>query len=386
MPPRRGDAEGVIDEIAHDLAHPERVGDNRQSGVAGVDQVDPGLGRPARMRGNRLGQGRVEGNRMRLEPELSGPQPGEVHHVAEEQLEAGRLVADDPHGFRLGTIVAGGAVGKGLGIATDGGERRPQLVGHVGQELVLPPAGLGEGPRHVVELLCQVRDLPVALDRHAVGKVSGGDLVGGCRHPSQRRGEPPGDPQRGPHRHEHGHGAGEQHPADHRAPHGCRQADRASQDDAGDTPGPAARHGLGDKGEVAPGNVDGALHRAAGEHRSQVDGGGDRRGDGVVADDLAGWSDVHHPVTGPLEELAEGGGHRGAGGRSARLPGDGVRRGRRGLPLELGEGLLLGVLAHETEGDEGGTGHRECGGDPECPGQASPEAPAPHRRAERGSG
>ncbi len=327
----------------------------------------------------RLAQDGVEGDLAGFQPELLRPQPGQVHDVAQEQLQAGRLVADDPYGVAPGGLVGNGAVPERLDVAPDGGERCAELVGDIGEELVLAPAGLGEGPGHVVELTGQVGHLVVALDRHPVSEVAGGQVVGGLGHLPKGLGEPPGDPQRHRHGDEHRDGSREQHPADHGAPDRRRQTDRPREHDTCHPVGAATRDWLGDVDEGARCDGDGALHRAAVEDELQVDGRGHGGGDGVVADDPAGRPDVDHPVPGALEELAEGGGHRAARGGSAGLPGDGVGGRSRRLPLELGEGLLLGVLPHEAEGDQRGAGDRERRGEAERGGQASPEAPAPHQ-------
>ena len=81
-----------------------------------------------------------------LERGSAGIEPGQVEQIVDDPLEPLRLDADHVHGL-LARRRRRREVGQGqrLGVAADRGQRRAQLVRHVGQQLAPGPIGLDEG-------------------------------------------------------------------------------------------------------------------------------------------------------------------------------------------------------------------------------------------------
>ena len=81
-------------------------------------------------------------DRLQVEREPVGVQPGQVEQVLHQSLEAAGLGADHGGGRRR---VVGGPVDHRVGVAADRGERRAQFVGDGEEELALLLAGRGPG-------------------------------------------------------------------------------------------------------------------------------------------------------------------------------------------------------------------------------------------------
>ena len=94
------------------------------------------------------------------------------------------------------------AVAQGLEIALEIGERRPELVRRVGDEVAPDPSLLLEARGHLVEGIGEAHELLRALARHAGLVVPVGDAPRGCADVPQRFRQPP--------RERDGHDAGDQ--------------------------------------------------------------------------------------------------------------------------------------------------------------------------------
>ena len=137
---------------------------------------------------------------------LDGPtlvEAGEQQELLDQHAHARCFVFDAVHG--LGQVV--GATGRTpaeeLGVATDRGQRRPQLVRRVGDEAtqaVLGGLTFGEGAldpaQHGVEGLAQAPDLRARpVGRHSLTQVAGGDGLGRAAHARQWAQTEPHQPQ-----------------------------------------------------------------------------------------------------------------------------------------------------------------------------------------------
>ena len=110
-----------------------------------------------------------------LDGDVDGPEPGEVEQVGHEPVEVVGLGADHP-GHGRDVLGRHDAVGQGLGVALDGGQRRAQLVGDGQEELALPALALVERRRQPVERDGDVGHLAGAL-RDRSGRRAGPELI-----------------------------------------------------------------------------------------------------------------------------------------------------------------------------------------------------------------
>ena len=135
-----GELAGVLEEVGQQLVQAVGIGHTARGRVAGPIEGDGQAGR-RRPRGRMLDRpaGHLAGiDVARLDAEALGLEPGQVEQVAHRALEPPGLGVDDGHA--AGDVV-GGAVGQGVGVAADGGERGAQLVGDRQQEVALLVAG-----------------------------------------------------------------------------------------------------------------------------------------------------------------------------------------------------------------------------------------------------
>ena len=103
-------------------------------------------------------------------------EPGEQQQVLDERAHAHRLLLGAAHGLAELVGVGEAARAVQLGVAPDGGDRRAQLVGRVGDEPAQPllgPRALVEGlldaPEHLVERRCRARPPRCPAPRRAPG-------------------------------------------------------------------------------------------------------------------------------------------------------------------------------------------------------------------------
>ena len=153
---RRRELDRVREQVPHDLLQPARVAGHRdQRPLQHGDQPEPlllrrGLGRLHR----HLQHGReVDG--PGLEADLAAHDPRDVQQVVEELGQGLGAALDDPQGPGHGGLVHV-LLAEELRPDEDGPQRRAQLVGHHGQELVL---GLVGGLRLQARRLLPARGL-----------------------------------------------------------------------------------------------------------------------------------------------------------------------------------------------------------------------------------
>ena len=180
--PIRGVAHGVGDQVLQRLLEPAPVGAHAPG--AGLDRgakLDAPRGRRhAVPLGDAIEQ---RGHRHvgRLDVHAAAFEPRQVQQVADERLEALRLLGDDSQVALAGRLVANDRRhGQRLEIAADGRQRRHQLVRDVGQQLAAHQVGLVqlvearlELGRHPVERRRQGRDLVAAALGRARRRVAG---------------------------------------------------------------------------------------------------------------------------------------------------------------------------------------------------------------------
>ena len=161
-----GVVDGVLDEVADGVVELERVRQDRARfrGDGGPDDQALALGQRRQLAGHR-GEGRLQRAGGRHQPLLPRVETGQPQQVAHQALHPRAVPGDDgDEAALLGAVF----VDEGLDPAPDRGERRPQLVRDVGDE-VLPdlvgPAVLGD----VVEDQGHA-PLPVGRERPGVGE------------------------------------------------------------------------------------------------------------------------------------------------------------------------------------------------------------------------
>ena len=211
LPLRRGELEGVVHQVANRHLHAVTVAGQRHGVIGGLHQ-----------QGNPLLPGeRLEGRHRRIqhgaqvaggavEFQQTGIQAGKVEQVAgdpRQPLDLG-LALGQELGLR-GGVVRGGALQQGVEIF-EGGDRRAQFVRGVGDEtaqgvtLGLQLADvLLKVVRHLVELLRQCADFPLALQIRPHRKVSRAHLGRGAGQAFEGRGDPVAVPQPQENRQQH---------------------------------------------------------------------------------------------------------------------------------------------------------------------------------------
>ena len=155
----------------------------------GVVEVDVDGPRLLAERPGGLLEQRLEPHLLAHHPELVRLEAGQVEQVADEPVEPAHLLV---HGLqRLVELVgADDALGDGLDVAGDGGERRAQLVGDAHQEVALELVDLAQAVDHPLEPGRQLAELVVgvALADHVHVEVAAGHLVGRAADHAQRAG------------------------------------------------------------------------------------------------------------------------------------------------------------------------------------------------------
>ena len=183
-----------LSDVAERLAEPARIAGDDADRRLDLDARArcPALAASALHASARLGAERGEVDLVLGEQQAAGVALGEVEDVVDQRAEPGDAVEDRGDIFGRGRRqLAGIAAGQHLGEAADRGQRRAQLVAHVGDEGGLEPVRLLE---RLVALAQRRLDLPAGGDvehgeeRIAVGQRHRGELelaAVGQRHPAR---------------------------------------------------------------------------------------------------------------------------------------------------------------------------------------------------------
>ena len=190
-PAGRGVSRGVRQEVAEDLGEVVRVGARRAAGPGAstvtrrCGPVERRLGelerRPDGRREVELDERRRRRRRVALGQRVERTrQPDEPLRLVPERV-VGRPVGDDH------------AVAQCLEIALQVGQRRPQLVRGVGDEVAAHRLLALEAGRHLVERIGEAGELLGALARDPRRVVALGDPAGSAADLGERPGEHPGE-------------------------------------------------------------------------------------------------------------------------------------------------------------------------------------------------
>ncbi len=175
---------GVVQHVGKDLLHALTVGcDGRDLFLARiVADLDALLAKQLAIGVNSVLQLGNEVDRVDAEREAAVLDLREIEQLLHHGGETARLLADDGKAAASLLRVADGVGLQRLRPAVDGGERRAQLVGNGGDELLLDLLRLGDLERHIVDVVHQLAQLvPIAVvDADAV--ASAGDAPRRVRH------------------------------------------------------------------------------------------------------------------------------------------------------------------------------------------------------------
>ena len=137
-PPRLREAHGVVEQVVeHPVErvlgghHDGRLSTSPRSRTPCASAARPRLGEVARRRKSDTSTGRS------VERLLAGQQAAALEHVVDEARHAVGLLQDEVERARSLRRVGQVVLLQGLRVQLDGGERRLQLVGDVGDELLL---------------------------------------------------------------------------------------------------------------------------------------------------------------------------------------------------------------------------------------------------------
>ena len=134
---RRRELDRVRQQVPDHLAQTIVVAEDRAGGGGvGRDEIDPFRGRGHADGGQRIGDELSDRDRLDVETQLAGRHAREIEHVVDELRLRQRAGADALHAAQqllLRHVVAA----EDSGPAEDDRQRRAQLVGEDGQELVL---------------------------------------------------------------------------------------------------------------------------------------------------------------------------------------------------------------------------------------------------------
>ena len=193
---RRRRRQRVLDEVAQDPLEGAAVGGERDRGLghARLDHLAGGRGGRLEAGGRLPCQG--DGVEL-LDAELgTSVEVGQGAELLDETFQTGRLLGDRAR--RSAGIVAGRrSIGEGGGETADDGERRAQVVAHVGDEIGLGPArarhlgGHGvEGGGHLLDL---ARPLHGKWRRQLAPGERAARLVEAAKRATHRAGQEPGE-------------------------------------------------------------------------------------------------------------------------------------------------------------------------------------------------
>ena len=149
----------VVQQLVEDSSQVDRIGqDRRQAAVEEVAELAAVVAGPPLLQG--LGHHRGQVDRFGFEDHTTGVEASEVHDHADDPLQASGGVEDLP-GEPLGGLSPDVSAGEHVGVALDRGDRGPELVGDVGEELRLHPLDL--------DLAADVAEDEDATEQLAVG-------------------------------------------------------------------------------------------------------------------------------------------------------------------------------------------------------------------------
>ena len=174
----RGELDGVVYDVVHDLMHKIRVGADHQRRAAKALDVDLAILDALLVREDHIGHGLPQVVVFCVDGHLAGFQLGDVQHVLHQAGQAAGLLGDDGQ-VTLVFLGRDGAVQHAVDKALDGGHGRAQLVGDVAHELA---AGVIDGLQagsHIIEGGGKVGQLHTAVHRGTGGKVSATQAAGG---------------------------------------------------------------------------------------------------------------------------------------------------------------------------------------------------------------
>ncbi len=191
----------VVEQVRDELPEPRRIALHGQVGRSRPDVEGDRLGADSGLRDGVLQQ---VGHADRLDGQRRHPSvdAGEVEQVLDQPTEPFGLVE---RRLQAGWVGFGDPVGQVLEQGAECGQRRPQLVRDVGDEVTSLAVDGGEVLSHRVERPSQLADLVAGARVHPPGVVAPRHLAGHlCHLPQGRRhadGEQLGDRQRHQDRH-----------------------------------------------------------------------------------------------------------------------------------------------------------------------------------------
>ena len=210
-PAGQADAPAVVRELHRIVEEIEEEPDElirvRAQAEVRLDVLDQQLAPRLGERADLIGDGREQPAQIDLlqaRREGAAVEAREQEQILGQPGEPGDLGLQDPQGVLV--LRAAARPGEGhLDAAAEGGERRAQLVGHVGHEAPLPLERLVQPLEHAIEGGRQPAELLRALGTHAAAQVAARDLLRGGGHVVDGGERPPGQEQaadRGEHQHE----------------------------------------------------------------------------------------------------------------------------------------------------------------------------------------
>ena len=198
----RAVARGVVEEVGDELAQARGIAVDDEPGRVDLEHVGDVL--PAHPR---LGDGgvqqRADLDRLAVQRRPAGVDAREVEQVGDQVRHPFALVE---RGAQRGGVGRGDAVGEVLQHGAQGGQRRPELVADVGDQLAALAVDPGELLGHRVERPRQLADLVARGGRDAHVVVAGGHPARGRGHLAQWRGHADGEELGDGERHGDGHG------------------------------------------------------------------------------------------------------------------------------------------------------------------------------------
>ena len=172
---RLGEADGVGKQIVQHLPNPGLVGDEFHCILGNADvEIEAGAVGPVA----HAEHGGVDhaGNldRRQLQLQRAGIDGGEIEDVVDDGQQRARGGRDVVQILALLAVeLAGARAGEQLAEADDVGERRPQLIGHVADEMALEPVGRHQRLVALQQRLLValgVRDIDEGDERRPVGQ------------------------------------------------------------------------------------------------------------------------------------------------------------------------------------------------------------------------
>ena len=184
-PLRRRVPHRVLDEVRDHLVQPLGVGFEPEVARHDLDRRSARRRRAAATRGSRA----RASARRRTGAGRAAACPTRGGRGRAAAARAGRAVRPGRASCAASRGRAADAVDEVLEHGLQRGDRRAQLVAHVGDEVAAQPIGLGELGRHLVERAGERADLVVRGGGDALREVAARHRLGGRDHLAQRRGD-----------------------------------------------------------------------------------------------------------------------------------------------------------------------------------------------------